>query len=107
MTKALYFKSMNRTFYILGIQRQLFFLLLGLCGPLAYSGYFKIWADIVAILVFSVGYLAAVMITRADAQLLQIYIRHIKYRNYYSPYSGIHSVIRLIKSSVPVYQGNL
>jgi type IV secretory pathway TrbD component len=104
-TEALYFKSLNRQFHIIGIDRQLFFLLLGLCAPIAYSARFAIGMDIAAIVLFLVGYIAGIFMTRADPQLLQIYLRHIKYRNYYAPESGIHSPIRLVKPSVPIYQG--
>jgi type IV secretory pathway TrbD component len=103
--EALYFKSLNRQFQIIGIDRKLFFLLLGLCAPIAYSARFSFSMDVVAIVLFMVGYIAAVFITRADSQLLQIYLRHIKYKNYYAPQPGIHASIRLVKPSVPVYQG--
>jgi type IV secretory pathway TrbD component len=107
MSKALYLKALNRQFYIMGIDRQLFFLLLGLCAPLAYSARFEWKMDIVAIVLFGLGYTVSIFITRADAQLLQIYKRHIKYRNYYASQPGIHARIQFIKPSVPVYQGNL
>ena len=91
----------------MGIDRQLFFLLLGFCLPLAYSGRFGFVIDVIAVALFVVGYVGAVIITRADHQLLQIYLRHIRYRNYYAAQSGIHSPIQFIKPSVPVYQGNI
>jgi len=105
MNHALYFKALNRQFYVMGIDRQLFFLLLGLCVPLAYSGHFALDINIIAVVLFTFGYIAAVFITRADAKFLPIYLRHIKYKSYYAPYPGIHAPIRLIKPSVPIYQG--
>ncbi|MDX2165085.1 MAG: VirB3 family type IV secretion system protein [Gammaproteobacteria bacterium] len=103
--EALYFKSLNRQFQIIGIDRQLFFLLLGLCAPIAYSARFSFGMDIVAVVIFLVGYIGGIFITRSDPQLLKIYLRHIRYKNYYAPQSGIHASIRLVKPSVPVYQG--
>lgn len=103
--EALYFKSLNRQFHIMGIDRQLFFLLLGLCAPIAYSARFSVVMDLIAGMLFLVGYIGGVFITRADPQLLQIYLRHIKYKNYYAPLPGVHAPIRLVKPSVPVYLG--
>lgn len=103
--EALYFKSLNRPFYIMGIDRKLFFLLLGLCAPIAYSARFSFEMDIVASLLFLLGYVASICITRADSQFFAIYLRHIKYKNYYAPQPGIHALIKLTKPSVPVYLG--
>ena len=103
--KALYFKSLNRPFYIMGIDRQLFFLVLGLCAPIAYSARFNFLMDLLAIGLFMVGYIAAIFMTRSDPQFMPIYVRHIKYKNYYAPQPGVAAPIRLVKPSVPFYQG--
>jgi type IV secretory pathway TrbD component len=104
-TSVLYFKSLNRQFYILGIDRQLFFLLLGLCVPIAYSARFDPMMDILAVVVFIIGYIACVWITRADPKLLPIYLRHIRYRHYYSALTHVSAPIRITKPSVPFYMG--
>ena len=98
-------KSLNRPFFIMGVDRRLFFLLLGFCVPIAYSARFSLEMDIITIIIFSLGYIAALLITRADPEFLQIYIRHIKYRKYYAAQAGIHAPIKFLKPSVPLYQG--
>ncbi len=89
----------------MGVDRQLFFLLLGLCVPIAYSARFSVQMDFLAFVVFVAGFIGGVFMTRADAQFMPIYLRHIRYKSYYAPISGIHAAIRLVKPSVPIYQG--
>ncbi len=103
--EALYFKSLNRHFQVMGVERQLFFLLLGLCLPMAYSAKFNIEVDCLALIIFIVGCIAGIFMARSDAQFMPIYLRHIRYRKYYAPFAGIHAAIRLVKPSVPIYQG--
>lgn len=104
-TSAQYFNSLNRNFTVLGVDRQLYFLFVGLCLPIALSGRFVPLMDIVAFIIFMVLYIGGVLITRADSQMLAIYRRHIHYKKYYSASPGIHATILLIKPSVPFYQG--
>ena len=91
-TCAPYFKSLNRPFLILGVDRPLFFLLLGLCLPIAFSGHLSPLMDGVAALCFLIGYGAGLLITRADSQMLTLYRRHIRYRKYYAAQPGIHAI---------------
>jgi len=104
-TSAIYYKSLNRHFNVLGVDRQLFFLFVGLSLPIAFSARLMPFMDVVAILVFMGLYGMGVLITRADNQILAIYRRHIHYRKFYSANPGIHASIPLIKPSVPFYQG--
>jgi len=103
--EALYFKSLNRQFQIMGVDRQLFFLLLGLCLPMAYSARFNVEMDCLALAIFVAGCIGGIFMVRSDAQFMPIYLRHIRYKKYYASFAGIHAVIRLVKPSVPLYQG--
>ncbi|MGB6977196.1 MAG: VirB3 family type IV secretion system protein [Gammaproteobacteria bacterium] len=104
-TSTVYFKSLNRSFNVLGVDRQLFFLIVGLCLPIAFSARLKPTMDILALGIFMLLHTLGILITRADNQMLALYRRHIHYRKYYAITSGVHANIRLVKPSVPVYQG--
>lgn len=100
-TAAIFFQSLNRPFNILGVDRQLFFLCVGLCLPIAFSARLSLFMDIVAVLVFVVLYVIGVMVTRLDNQILLIYRRHIHYQKYYAAVAGIHVAPPSPKVSVP------
>lgn len=104
-TAAIYFKSLNRPFNIFGVDRQLFFLFVGLCLPIAFSARLSPIMDGVALLTFIILHIGGVLITRADNQMLAIYRRHIHYKKYYVAIPGIHAQIPILRPSVPVYQG--
>ncbi len=104
-TPATYFKSLNRTFNLLGVDKALFYLSIGICMPIAFSARLIPVMDGIAAIVFLILYLIGVLITRADSQMLALYKRHISYQKYYLSNPGIHSKIPLVKSSVPIYQG--
>lgn len=104
-TPATYFKSLNRHFNILGVDKALFYLAIGICMPIAFSARLIPIMDGIAAIIFLVLYIIGVLITRADSQMLSIYKRHICYRKYYLGNSSIHSKIPAIKPSVPIYQG--
>ena len=104
-TAALYFKSLNRNFTVMGVDREIFFLFVGLSVPVAFSGHLAPLMDVIAIVIFLLLYTIGIMVTRADPQILKIYRRHIHYKKYYSSVPGIHSNIPRIKASVPYYQG--
>jgi type IV secretory pathway TrbD component len=101
----MYFNALNRPFNVLGVDRPLFFLLVGLCLPIAFSAHLAPGMDLLALALFGVLYGAGVLITRADNQMLAIYRRHIHYKKYYAHHPGIHAKKPLIKASVPFYQG--
>ena len=104
-TPTIYFQSLNRPFTVLGVDRQLFFLFVGLTLPIAFSARLRPVMDIAAIIVFLILYVAGVLITRLDHQILSIFRRHIHYRKYYAALPGIHAAVSLLRPSVPVYQG--
>lgn len=104
-TPTIFFQSLNRAFNIFGVDRQLFFLCVGLCLPIAFSARLAFYMDAVAALVFIFLYSAALLITRLDNQMLAIYRRHIRYRKYYAAIAGIHAAITSPKASVPICQG--
>jgi type IV secretory pathway TrbD component len=104
-TSALYFKSLNRNFTVMGVDRQLFFLFVGLCLPIAFSARLTPMMDLIAGITFLFMHAIGVLITRTDSQILAIYRRHIHYKRYYRANPGIHANIPHIKASVPFYQG--
>ena len=104
-TPAIYFKSLNRPFNILGVDRQLFYLFVGLCLPIAFSARLALFMDAAALLLFVILHVIGVLMTRADNQMLAIYRRHIHYKKYYTANAGIHAKIPMLRPSVPVYQG--
>ena len=104
-TPTLYYKSLNRHFTVMGVDRQLFFLFVGLCMPIAFSGRMSPMMDVIALVIFFILYIVGVLITRADPQMLIIYRRHIYYKKYYNAVPGIHAEMPVIRASVPFYQG--
>jgi type IV secretion system protein TrbD len=104
-TPVIYFKSLNRPFTVLGVDRSLFYLFVGLCLAIAFSARLSLMMDAVAGLVFLVLHVIGVLVTRVDSHILAVYRRHIHYRKYYAAQAGIHAVVHPIKPSVPVYQG--
>lgn len=104
-TSALYFKSLNRPFTVLGVDRSLFYLFVGLCLAIAFSARLSLVMDVVAGVLFLVLHGIGVLVTRMDPQILAIYRRHIHYRSYYAAQPMLHSKIPLVKPSVPFYQG--
>lgn len=104
-TPAIYFKSLNRAFNVLGVDRQLFFLFLGLCLPIAFSARLSLIMDGLTLVVFTVLHIIGILVTRADNQMLAIYRRHIHYRKYYTVIPGVHAQIPILRPSVPIYQG--
>ncbi len=82
-TPAPFFKSFNRPILILGVERSLFFLLIGLSLPIAFSGHLAPIMDLIAILIFLIGYTAGLLLTRVDPQMLILYRRFIHYHSYY------------------------
>ncbi len=104
-TSMTYFKSLNRPFTVLGVNRSLFYLFVGLCLAIAFSARLSIVMDIIAGFVFVILHVIGVLVTRVDSNILAIYRRHIHYQKYYTAQPGIHAKVPLIKPSVPVYQG--
>lgn len=104
-TPAYYFQSLNREFHVFGVNRELFFLFVGICLPIAFSARLSPLMDLIAFIIFMILYVIGVLITRADNQILEVYRRHIHFKKYYSPQAGIHAQVPTIKPSVPFYEG--
>lgn len=104
-TAAPYFKSLNRPILILGVDRSLFFLLAGVCLPIAFSGHLAPLMDLMATVIFAIGYAFCLLITRADSQILVLYRRHIRYHVYYSAQPSIYSQEIIHRPSVPIFSG--
>lgn len=101
-----YFHSLNKKPLVSGVNRELFNLISTLSIALAYSGRFlNVLADFCAILLFVICIYFGRKISKVDPQILEVYKRHIHYKNYYPPISGIHASTPLLKSSVPFYEG--
>lgn len=103
-TPAIYYKALNQQFHILGAEKGLFFINLGLGVAIAISAKFSLVMDLLAIVFLFVGHTAAVLITKADPLMKMIFLRHIRYQKYYRPFSGIHAKTKIPKMSVPIYQ---
>lgn len=104
-TPVAYFQALNRSFHILGVDRGLFFLFVGICLPIPFSAHFALKMDLLAALLFVVLHVIGVVITRTDAQFLVLYRRHIHFKKYYAPQPGLAVNSALILPSVPFYQG--
>ena len=104
-TPIIYFKSLNRPFTVMGVDRSLFYLFVALGLAIAFSARLSLMMDAVAGLVFMLLHSVGVLVTRVDSQILPIYRRHTHYKNYYAAQAGIHAKVPPVKPSVPVYQG--
>lgn len=104
-TAAPYFKSLNRPILVLGVDRSLFFLLVGVCLPIAFSGHLAPLMDFVTLTIFAMGYAFCFLVTRADPQTLVLYRRHIRYRRYYAAQPSVCSQTVAPRPSVPIYSG--
>lgn len=104
-TPSLYFKSLNRAFHMAGVDRQLFFLNVGLCTPIAFAAQFSPLMLIVSGILFLIGHMVGILITRADTQMVVLFQKHIRYRHYYAANPGIHAKLNVVKPSVLFYAG--
>ncbi len=105
-TPSLYYQSLNRPFKIMGVERQLFFLILGITTPIAVAAQFSPKMDLLALMLFLLGHSIGLLVTRVDAQMLGIYRRHIRYQQFYAALPGVNAAVPALNPpSVPVYQG--
>jgi hypothetical protein len=104
-TSTLYFHSLNRPFTVLGVDRSFFYLCVGLCVPIAFSGHLMPLMDTIAGVFFMGLYSIGVVITRVDYPMLLLYRRHIYYRTLYAAAPGLQARVRCPQPSVPFYQG--
>lgn len=101
-----FYHSINRKVLIMGVNKELFNLIVTLAFILAFSGRFiNLYTDILAAMLFSGGYFFGRKITAVDPQIMEVYRRHIHMRDYYPPLSGIHAYVKPPKPSVPFYEG--
>lgn len=104
-TPSLYFKSLNREFHMVGVDRQLFFLNVGLCTPIAFAAQFSPLMLIISGVLFLIGHVIGILITRADAQMVTLFQNQLRYRKYYAANPGIHAKVSVVKPSVIFYVG--
>lgn len=105
-TPMMYFKALNRPFLWCRVEKKFFFINILCSLPLAWSCMFSIWwMDLLAVVIFFIGHTIGVMVTRADPQMVELYLKHTKYARYYAGQSTIHSKQLPIRDSVPFYQG--
>lgn len=105
-TPMLYFKALNRPFLWCRVEKKFFFLNLLMSFPIAWSCMFtSFWMDGLAVIIFIIGHAAGVMITRCDPHMIELYLKHIKYKRYYLGQPTIYSRLQPVRGSVPVYLG--
>ena len=79
---APFFFACNRPDLLLGCDRRLFILLFTVIGSLLMSSFSFFWA-FVSVILFVVGLKVFRKMATIDAQLMDVYQRHIRYRRYY------------------------
>lgn len=100
---ATYFKSLNRPILILGIERSLFFLILSLSLPVAFSAHLNILMDVVSVIIFIVLYSLAVIFTRSEPKIILFYLRYLRYAPEYLAQPQFHSKSTDRNTSVPIH----
>lgn len=102
-----FYHSINKNTLVFGkINKPAFDLLITLILAIAFSGKFiNVYTDAFAGIFFIIGFILAKQLTRIDPQIVEVYRRHINYRSYYKPQSGIHALVKIIKPSAPFYDG--
>ena len=101
-----FYRSLNQYTFIWGIDKEAFNLMATLCFAIGFSGRFiNIYTDLLAIGLFAVFLKLGRMATKQDPQIMAVYRRHIHYKKFYPPISGIHADVKLLKPSVPYYEG--
>ncbi len=104
-TPVQYFEALNRPMLLLGVDRQLLLILVGLTVPIAFSASFNWLMDIIAGCLLLVGYAFGLILSRIDKQLIELYRRHIRFHHYYHALPGALASIPILRVSVPIYQG--
>jgi type IV secretory pathway TrbD component len=100
---ATYFKSLNRPILILGIERSLFFLILGLSLPVAFSAHLTVLMDVISIIIFMVLYTLALVFTRSEPKIIIFYLRYFRYASVYLAQPQFHSQPTDRNMSVPIH----
>lgn len=101
-----FYHSLNKTTLSMGVNKELFDLVVTLCFTLAFSGHFiNLFTDFLAVVVFLASLYFGRKLSAVDPQIMEVYRRHIHLKKYYPPISGIHATIAILKPSVPFYEG--
>ena len=90
-TPALYFKSLNRPFTVLGVDRCIVLFVCGIVFSHCVFARLSPVMDVVAGVVFLICMAIGVFVTRVDSQILAIYRRHIHYHYYYAAQPTLHA----------------
>lgn len=92
--------ALTRPLLLAGAERELVLCNLTIIMALIFGVGFH-WASIsVAVLLATVGHYALRRLARHDPQMRALYIRHLRYRDYYPAQASIHSKPQLIKDAV-------
>ena len=81
-------KSLLRQDMLWGCERRLVLVLCILVAGLT-VGTLSLFASIVGVVIWIIGYAALRKIAKADPQMSMVYLRHIRYRRYYPPRADI------------------
>ncbi len=83
-------QSANRPNLLLGGDRELVLVMIMICGSLAFS--LAAWWGVGLAAVLWIASMAALQrMGKADALLRHVYLRHIRYRDFYQSKSGLHA----------------
>jgi type IV secretion system protein TrbD len=86
-------RSLNRPHLLLGVERSLVLLVAMITAILLFSGNISVPTILLAVAFWSGSFWALVRMAKADAQMSQVYQRHIRYQAYYSAHSCIEATL--------------
>ena len=84
-------RSLNRAHLLLGAERSLVLMAGLITALLVFSGSISVWSISLAVAFWSCSFWALVRMAKADPQMSQVYLRHIRYRSYYNAHSCIEA----------------
>lgn len=87
-------RSLNRPHLLLGAERSLVLVTGLITAMLIFSGSISAMSITLGVTFWAASFWALVRMAKADAQMSQVYQRHINYRIYYSAHSCIHAPFR-------------
>jgi type IV secretory pathway TrbD component len=102
-TPVLFYQSLNRPFNIMGINKQLFFLVLSLSGSFISSGIFlwNVKSILFGFVIFLISAAIARRMTLSDQDMILVYRRHILQKKYYAPVATFNAEVPRTLKSVP------
>ncbi len=105
-TPLIFYHSINKKPLVMKVNREFLYLAGIFCFLLAFSGrLINIFSDVMAIGLFLMALFIGRRISAVDPQIMEVYRRHRMIKDYYPPISGIHAEIKILKPSVPFYEG--